>query len=45
MLATTLPQSTTPAIVSSFMQFCSETIKPFGEKVLGDHDGCPFSIV
>ena len=27
-----LPQPTTPAIVSSFMQFCSETTKPSGAR-------------
>src|SRR6201994_4946832 len=32
MQPTVLPQPTTPAIVSSFMQFCSETINPLGDK-------------
>ena len=34
-----LPQPTTPAIVSSFMQFCSETTKPSGARY------CRISIV
>ena len=32
MQPTVLPQPTTPAIVSSFMQFCSETMKPPGAR-------------
>ena len=32
MQPTVLPQPTTPAMVSSFMQFCNETMKPFGER-------------
>src|ERR1700744_796245 len=32
MQPTTLPQPTTPAIVASFMQFCSATTKPAGAK-------------
>ena len=34
-----LPQPTTPAMVSSFMQFCSETTKPSGARY------CRISIV
>ena len=29
---TVRPQPTTPAMVSSFMQFCSETTKPCSER-------------
>ena len=32
MQPTVLPQPTTPAIVSSFMQFCNETMKPPGAR-------------
>src|SRR5581483_4809172 len=32
MQPTTRPQPTTEAIVSSFMQFCSDTTKPFGDR-------------
>ena len=32
MQPTVLPQPTTPAMVSSFMQFCNETMKPPGAR-------------
>ena len=45
MQPTVLPQPTTPAMVSSFMQFCSETMKPSGREVLADQRGRPFGVV
>ena len=39
MQPTTRPQPTTPAMVSSFMQFCNDTTKPFGDRY------CEISVV